>query len=1042
MNCTTRWWAVGLLLALLLVSLIAGAPLLSASRVPDGYDTAFHFWRAVEAERLLREGVLVPRWAPGMAWGYGYPLFIFQGALSAQAAALLHLLGLPWPAALNSVYFIGLAGSALALYILARALWGEGGGWGTALIFLFIPYHLYVVYYRGSLSETLAWVFPPLVLWGVTRWGEGYRRGLWGGCLALAALAATHPVSFYLFVPLFGVWVLAEAFGAEKGRRAVVFWRGVGLCVVGAGLGAFAWAPGLLERSWVQMERATSAWVFTYNQNFLSWEHLLCLPRHADPALLNDWPARGLGLLFVLVALLGLVTWPGRDRRSRWRLSVLLFAFSGFILLSMEISRPLWDALPFLSGVQFPWRFLAPAALPLALLGGVVADQRRARRGAWWVACGGILLLGAVTVLHWGWLYPSSGQLPVDASPAGMVTWERATDTVGTTASRELLPRDVARWPAWESPVTQATLAGTMPSRLDALPAEANVVVLAQRSTASTVRVTTPYPFEARYLAFYYPGWQVQIDGVPVAVQVEAETGLFTFTVPAGDHTLEVRFAETPQRQALNILSVVSLVALAGWGWKKKSPAEKTSAELPVCVEPSVVICCLAVALMLVLLRFVAAEARPVLWRSTRLQADGTLRGVEQPAQVNFGGRALLLGYDLPEAFAADAAPEVTLYWRALNPERRDWCVGLVFVGADGTRWPPVDLRAGRWARTPPPLTEWPAEGYARMDYNVDVLPGMPPGDYTLALSLFDWETLEPASVLGADSNPVGPEFVLGQVRVLPPSRAPDVAGLGVPEDARVQRCGALGLWSMTADRAQAAPGDVVALRWVWEALDAMPVSAMATVSLRDAAGAVVRTWYLPPTASWWPTDLWRPGDRWIGQPILRLPGSVESGDYVLRVGLPGCADMAEVALRIVAPERRWDVPAGFTATDVAFEEVIRLAGYDMDVLSVAPGDSLTVALAWQALAEMETSYRVFVHLVGAEGQVLAQSDGEPAGWTRPTTGWAVGEVVVDERVVAIPGDTVPGEYEIRVGLYVLDGPRLLTASGEDAVVLPVDGRQ
>ncbi|MBN2389810.1 MAG: hypothetical protein JXR84_03750 [Anaerolineae bacterium] len=328
------------------------------------------------------------------------------------------------------------------------------------------------------------------------------------------------------------------------------------------------------------------------------------------------------------------------------------------------------------------------------------------------------------------------------------------------------------------------------------------------------------------------------------------------------------------------------------------------------------------------------------------------------------------------------------------------------------------------------------------MDYNVDVLLGMPPGDYTLALSLFDRDTLEPASVLGTDGNPIGPEFALGQVYVLPPEHAPAVAELGVPEDASLQRCGALGLWSMTTDRAQAIPGDVVALRWVWEAMDVMPMSMMTTVTLRDAEGTVVHTWYLPPAASWWSTDQWQLGDRWIGQPIVRLPGSLESGDYVLRVGLPGCADLAEVPLRVVAPERRWDVPDDFAEADVVFGDVIRLAGYDIAEHTVAPSDVLTVTLAWQATSEMETSYRVFVHLVSATGQVLVQSDGEPAAWTRPTTGWVIGEVVLDERVITLPGDVASGDYEIRVGLYVLDGQRLSLPTGEDAFVLAVDSRR
>jgi len=607
---------------------------------------------------------------------------------------------------------------------------------------------------------------------------------------------------------------------------------------------------------------------------------------------------------------------------------------------------------------------------------------------------------------------------------------------------------------AGENPLDATYAAGGPIPRFDALalPPGAAVTHAEYGALRAVIEVTTPAAFQARYLAFYYPGWQAKVDGAPVEVTPELNTGLVTFPVPAGAQRIEVRFGETPLRRAANGLSIASLVFLVGLVLFRMTNRELRITNYASCIThhasritPGIAVAFVVVGVALVAAKFIAVDQQFNLWRSTRLQVDGTLTGVETPAQVNFGGRALLLGYDLPETFAADTAPEVTLYWRALSPEGRDWRVGLVFIGADGTRWPPVDLRAARWARTPPPLAEWPAEGYARMDYNVDVLPGMPPGDYTLALALFDRKTLEPASVLGADGNPVGPEFVLGRVYVLPPRRAPAVTELGVPEDARVQRCGPLGLWSMAVDRAQAAPGDVVALRWVWEALDVMPVSAMATVTLRDAGGAVAHTWYLPPVASWWPTDQWRSSDRWIGQPVVRLPGSVESGDYTLRVGLPGCTTLAEVPLRIVAPERRWDVPDGFTLADVAFGDVIRLAGYNIDESAVTPGGTVTVALAWQALDEMETSYRVFVHLVSATGQVLAQSDGEPAGWTRPTTGWAAGEVVADERVIALPGDAATGDYEIRVGLYVLDGPRLLAASGDDALtlgVLTVDGRQ
>ncbi len=1013
-------------LALLGAALVAGAPLLSATAVPNGYDTAFHFWRAVEAEALLRAGVLFPRLAPAMAWGYGYPLFIFQGALSAQLAAGLHLTGLPWTVALNAAFFIGLAGSALALYGLARALWGRIGGWCAAALFLYIPYHLYVAYFRGSLSELLAWCFPPVILWGLTCWMAGQRRGLWAGVLACAALAMTHPVSLYLFAPLFGLWALAEALGAEKGARWPAFGRGALLLALGAGASAFAWGPGLFEQSSVQLGRSTSAWVFEYARNFLPLDQLLALPRNADPVLLNDWPARGLGGLFVLAALCGLLTWRGQDRRGQLRLGALALALVVCVFLSLEVSQPLWDTLPFLPSFQFPWRFLAPASLALVLLAGAgIARLATLRRRGW-----ALLATGALIVSHWGWLYPPPGTLPADASTAGMLAWERATDTVGTTASRELLPRWVEHPPDWDNPLTLGLLAGTPATRLAELPEGAVVSNEVYRNGATRLEITTPRAFAAHYLAFYYPGWRARIDGAPVATTPADDTGLVSFAVPAGAHVVEVDFTETPLRWGLDGVSLLSLTLLAVLllVWPKKSlplPASpvKTGALYPL----------LALAGALLLLKVAVSDVVPVPWRRARLRADGSLATVAVPLDVNFDGRAVLLGVDaLPAAFSVDDAPLLRFYWRALAPEGRDWRMGLSLIGPDGSAQA-LALQVWRWGREAPALSAWPAGRYAQMAYTVQVEPGAPPGDYTLALSLFDRQLLSPASPLGADGNPLGPVYRLGEVRL----ERPRQASVALPPGAVMRPCGDLGLWTAALDRAQAAPGEQLVVRWLWEALAAPSTPLSATLALRDPSGALVRSWDFPPATAWWSTDQWLAGERWAGQPSVRLPGSLAGGDYCVEVYGPGCSGaLASLPLRVVTPERLWEVPPDFTPSADDFGQKIRLAGYAPGASSLAPGETLSLRLAWQALAEMDTSYRVFVHLVGPDGRVLAQSDGEPDGWTRPTPGWAAGEVVLDDRAIAIPLDAQSGVYELRIGWYVLNGDRLQLSDGRDAVVL------
>ncbi len=544
-------------LALLLIGLIAGWPLLT-TEIGGGHDTSVHFWRAVEAERLLRAGILWPRWAFTMAWGYGYPLFLFQGPLSAQLAALLHLAGLRWSLALNGAYLLGLVTSGLTLYLLARRLWGEVGGWCAASIFLFIPYHLYVAYFRASLSETVAWLFPPLILWGISDHIDGGRLGLEVAGFSLAALAMTHPVSFFLFAPTFVLWTLTEAAASP---RHISIGRAFAPLILGAAAGAFVWFPALAERHNIQLGRATTAWVFNYRANFLPPAQLLPLPRNADPQQLNDWPARGLGALPALAAAAGLLTWRRRDRRERLRLAALGLLTTSHLWLTTPSARPLWDAIPLLGAFQFPWRFLSPAALTASLLAGAAAQHLTRRLGRAWPA---IALAAALTVAHWGWLYPPHAHPPAFTTPSAYLRWEAETDLIGTTASRELLPRWVIQPPPPDAPVTVAILAGEPPPRLDTatLPDGAHILDADYTPPVARLTLETPVAFTARWHAFYFPGWRVRVDGRPVPSTPEAETGLLTFPVPAGHHTLDVHFSETPLRRAVDLISLCAGVSI------------------------------------------------------------------------------------------------------------------------------------------------------------------------------------------------------------------------------------------------------------------------------------------------------------------------------------------------------------------------------------------------------------------------------------------------------------------------------------------------
>ncbi|MBL7184210.1 MAG: glycosyltransferase family 39 protein [Anaerolineae bacterium] len=118
------------------------------------------------------------------------------------------------------------------------------------------------------------------------------------------------------------------------------------------------------------------------------------------------------------------------------------------------------------------------------------------------------------------------------------------------------------------------------------------------------------------------------------------------------------------------------------------------------------------------------------------------------------------------------------------------------------------------------------------------------------------------------------------------------------------------------------------------------------------------------------------------------------------------------------------------------------LMGYGLAAQEIEAGGTLRLTLYWQALAEMDRRYTVFVHLLDSDNRIVAQMDSEPLGGAHPTTEWQFGEIVRDNYGLLIAPDTPPGEYLLEVGMYylpTLDRLPVLDASGsveDDRVVL------
>ncbi|WP_420629318.1 hypothetical protein [Candidatus Leptofilum sp.] len=1032
---------------LFLITLLA-VPILQplfTRQISCGFDTMFHLWRAVQAGALLDEGILFSRWAPQMAHGYGYPLFMFQSPFSAQMTAVFHQIGLSWPVALNLAYGLGILASGWTMWGLVRTFWGNWGGLVAAVAYLYAPFHAYVAFYRASLSETVAWSLPPLVLWGLYRWQQEQNGwGLGTAVFSFILLVYTHDVTAYAFLPLFVGWI--GLWWLRDGRSRATLGRGVVGLLLGMGGSAFFWLPATMERSAIQFERANSAWPFLYFNNFLPLEQLLALSRNADPSLLNDWPPRGLGILLLLVALVGAgLAWQ-RAKASRWLVGFLLVGLAGYVFLTVQASEFLWTAVPQLAAFQFPWRFLAPASFLAAFLCGglndgiaycVLRTTRSVRNTQYAIRQNppksqplSILLpIVAITLLsvgHWGWLYPDVCDMPDDLSVEGMVAWEQATQTLGSTASGELLPRaveivpDPTNPPAWQARLDETILSP-----------EATILATNHQPLTTKIELETAVPFTTTLRIFNFPGWQVTVNDEPVPITPSDPEGWITVPVPNGHATIQATFRETPLRLAADGIALFSLVLVLVIGYRLSVIGKQITAHRsPITVHRLRITdygLPFTVALLLIASKLLLADAGQTPLRQARLQ-DGKLADVAQPLDVTLGtpgnpAQVRLLGLDeWKTAVPANQPLTLTLYWQALQPLPANYKVGLTLLDANGRRWSDEGLRDYRWLRNPPPTSGWATDQYALTAYFVDLLPGTPPGEYQLQLSFFEENNLTPLTFYAADSQPIGPQFDLGTVTVEPPTE-PWLTTLPIQHRLNATSSSATLLGS-NLDRTEAAPGDSVLVTLFWKAQAETAV----TLSLVDEDGTTVANW--PITLPEFGAGAWR------SQPLLQLPVRLADGNHHWQLAFPNGQTIRWGELTITAPERLLEMPEVETAVGITLSEQATLVGFSLDEASLAAGETLNLELVWQAETELSESYRVFVHVLDGDGRIVAQSDAPPAGWTRPTTGWLPGEFIIDQHTITLPATLPPGDYTVTTGLYLPNASRLQQPNGQDNIPL------
>jgi hypothetical protein len=284
---------------------------------------------------------------------------------------------------------------------------------------------------------------------------------------------------------------------------------------------------------------------------------------------------------------------------------------------------------------------------------------------------------------------------------------------------------------------------------------------------------------------------------------------------------------------------------------------------------------------------------------------------------------------------------------------------------------------------------------------------GTPPGTpYQLDVTLYEAASVRPLATAH-----------ISDIDVTMPTVQPDLAGAQpIAAAISVAEARTLGTeWEQ---------GETVALWVKWVATAAPDRDYHLEVSVHDASGAVVHRQTFP-LAHGYRSSLW-PKDAVVASHYaLELAPEIPGGEYAITVAVidPASGEAAGTLpitppLHIVKAARSFDVPPMSSVVGADFGQQVRLLGYDLQRTAT----ELQLALHWQALSQMDTSHKVFVHLFDPQTEAIAmQQDFFAGGQGYGTARWRPQEVVSDELVLALE-DVQRGDYRLAVGLYHADG--------------------
>lgn len=495
------------------------------------HDGEWSVIRLAEMIREVKDLQFPPRWSDYLNHGYGYPLFTFTYPLPYYAGILLKLMRFSLIDSIKILFVLSVFLSAFFMYKLGEILRDKTSGLFAALYYLSANYRLVNLYIRGSLGESLALIFFPLIFYLGVRYSN--HQSVWNYLLlsvSLAGLILSHNIMAILFIPFFMLFYFLYILHLQR-RFTLSVWQKMILPLLqGFGLAAYFFIPALLEKKYIYLSQIPLS---TIADNFINIKDLVYTSwTYGIKPPVSLGIGHSLALLFILICYL---VFNNKKNKNNFLFIFLTVSLLLLVYFTNIYSSIFWKFPP-LVWLDFPWRLTGVIIFVISLL--MIYVPKRAILKLIFA-----LLTFVVLLYNLNYVKP----LAYINKPDSYYETNDAT----TTSMDELMP-------IW----VQKKAKERYISKIEYDDKISAVTDLAYNSKKIDFNAIVLSPVKIKINSLFFPGWKFQINGKNTPISIHEQDGVISVELNQGYHQIRGRFEETPLRFIADWISILSAVFL------------------------------------------------------------------------------------------------------------------------------------------------------------------------------------------------------------------------------------------------------------------------------------------------------------------------------------------------------------------------------------------------------------------------------------------------------------------------------------------------